>query len=49
MEKYKVTVIKDCHAAHNVSVRNLASLEKDSVVMLAKKSNYLVSVRREAL
>lgn len=47
METYRVTIFKDCHAAHNVKFRNLALLEAQSIERLAKKSNQLVSMRRE--
>lgn len=47
METYKVTIIKDCHAAHNIKFSNLTLLEAQSIERLAKKSNKLVSMRRE--
>ena len=49
MERYKVTIFKDCHAAHNIKFRDLSELEADSIKRLAKKFNYLVSVRKEAI
>ena len=49
MEKYRVTIFKDCHASHNVKFRNLAKLEAESVVRLAKKFHHLATMRREAV
>ena len=47
MNRYGVTIIKDCHAAHNVRFRDLALLEAQSIKRLAEKSRYLVSMREE--
>lgn len=47
MEKYRVTIFKDCHASHNVKFRNLAKLEAQSIERLARKSHHLVSVRED--
>lgn len=49
MKKYRVTIFKDCHSAHNVVFRNQSYLEADSVVRLAKKDNELVVMREEVL
>ena len=45
--KYRVTIFKDCHAAHNVRFCNQSRLEADSIVRLAKRCHYLVTMREE--
>lgn len=47
MKKYRVTIFKDCHSAHNVVFRNQSYLEADSIARLARKDNKLVSFREE--
>lgn len=50
MKTYRVTIFRDCHAAHNIRFRNLAKLEADSVERLARRCGYnLVTVKEERL
>lgn len=49
MKKYRVTIFKDCHSAHNVVFRNQSFLEADSIARLARKDNKLVVMREEVL
>lgn len=47
MKRYKVTIFKDCHAAHNIKFRDLSELEAQSIKRLAIKQRHLVTVREE--
>ena len=47
MKTYKVTIFRDCHAAHNIKFRNLALLEAQSIKRLAEKSYSLVTMKEE--
>lgn len=47
MKTYKVTIITDCHAQHNMKFRNLLPIEARSIVKLARKSGCSLIVVRE--
>lgn len=47
MKTYKVTIFRDCHAAHNIKLRNLALLEAQSIKKLAEKDYRLVTMKEE--